>query len=58
MCRLYYAPGEKYEFQPNMFEYKPHKKADETNHLSYLAVVLGGTMETYITVNDYFKVHK
>ena len=39
VCRLFYAPGEKFEFQPHSFEW--HKGA-KTNYVSYLAVFLDG----------------
>jgi hypothetical protein len=52
ICRLYYAFGEKFEFQPNVYEYR---KGTQGNFLSYIAVILGGNLETALTVTDYFK---
>jgi len=54
LCRLYYVPGDKFEFQPNTYEYRPGVLP---NFLSYLAVVLNGTLKEYITVNAFYKSH-
>ena len=37
----------RYRFQPNMMEYRPNKKNDQGNHLSYLARI--GIREFYVT---------
>lgn len=51
VCRIYYdsTPDTKYPLQPHSFEYRKNKIHGQGNYLSYLARILGGKDQFYLT---------